>query len=137
MTAWRVIALALVWCVTLAATNGNEPPLYRVGDVVRARCDGGDELKRLSVYGSPRAVWDTYDSSVAMPNAVRMIRAGTHLRVESFVRHQLYTPVSHALYIHLQILEVTPIVGASWHGYLDSLEVDPGTGPKGFANICE
>jgi hypothetical protein len=66
-----------------------------------------------------------------------MIRAGTRLRVKSFVRHQLYTPISHALYINLQILEVTPVGSGSWHGYLDSLDVDPGTGPKGFANICE
>jgi hypothetical protein len=130
------IALIVVWCATLAA-SGNEPTLYRVGDVVRARCDGGDELKRLSVYGSPRAVADTYDSSLALPRAARMIRAGTRLRVVSFVRHQLYTPVSHTAFIHLQILEVTPEAAAPWHGYLDSFEVDPGTGPKGFANICE
>jgi hypothetical protein len=65
-TTIRAISLVVVWCATLAA-NGNEPKLYRVGDVVRARCDGGDELKRLSVYGSPKAAADTYDSSLAMP----------------------------------------------------------------------
>jgi hypothetical protein len=123
---------------TLGATSaGDKVPLYSPGAVVRARCDGGDELRRLSIYGSPNAVWATNDKNEPMPHAAHMVRAGSLLRVLATSRWQTYTPVSHTPFLNLQVLKVEPVGGADWRGYVDSLSVDPLHGPKDWTNICE
>lgn len=132
-----VPVVLLILATTAAATQKNEVPLYEPGAIVKARCDGGDETRWLSVYSSPRAALTVYDMNKPFPKEIRKVRAGTLLRVTSTQRRQTYTPASHAPYLNLQIIEVQPISGPRWRGFLDSLEVDPPNGPKDDTNICE
>jgi hypothetical protein len=132
----RFVAVVLLVLAT-AATQKNEVPVYTVGSIVKARCDGGDEMKWLSVYPSPRVVLDTYDNDKPFPMGSREVRAGTLLRVIATERHQTYTPVSHTPFLNLQVLEVQPVSGPRWRGYVDSMQVDPPHGLIDETNICE
>ena len=134
------IALSVFICTRserVAARDSGTPPLYKAGDIVRLRCDGGDELKRGSIYASPQAVWTVYDPSKPVPQPIRIVHWGTRLLVIATERHQTYTPISHTPSINLQILEVQPLGGAaSWKGFVDTLSVDPDVGPRDPTNIC-
>jgi len=103
----------------------DEPALYPVGGIVRLRCDGGNELRFGSIYGSARDVKRSLDTMAPPPIATLHIRTRSRLRVIATRRFQTYTPESHTKYLNYQILKVEPLTGRRWTGFVQSLDVDP------------
>ncbi len=103
----------------------DEPALYPVGGIVRIRCDGGNELRFGSIYGSARDVERSLDTNAPPPTAELRVRTRSRVRVIAARRFQTYTPESHSKYINYQILKVEPIAGPRWIGFVQSLDVEP------------
>lgn len=122
---WLALPAALFLAAffpTTALAGKDDAPLYKVGAVVRARCDGGPETKWMSLYSTPWAEWSRFGDPIGRhPKPVRRVLDGTRLRVVWTMRHEDY--LLGVPYLNLQILKVEPI-GGGWTAYTDSLRVD-------------